>query len=211
MATIFGFLHMGCTLALPEEYDWTIRVRRRNGLMSNYFDHLFSLYNIAIYSMSWSVLFSCSWFPCWLLFDAVLWFRDLEMVRKTRQRLPEDATCTSTSSPELDLMPGFNPTGKIVTLSVNSLQKCSRGHYTLYDSSDTQFDSRGAFSGQSTVVKIDFSWWFAFLRQNCQLISNQQYLISEIWYMRHNSVFASTMLQHYSRPISINDRPELLH
>jgi len=24
--------------------------------------------------------------------------------------------------------------------------------------------------------------------------------------MRHNSVFASTMLQHYSRPISINDR-----
>jgi len=34
--------------------------------------------------------------------------------------------------------------------------------------------------------------------------------------VRRNSVFASTMLQHYSRPISINDqdntdRSELLH
>jgi len=39
MATIY-FLYMGCTLAPPEEYDWTIHVRRRCGLMSNYFDHL---------------------------------------------------------------------------------------------------------------------------------------------------------------------------
>jgi len=36
------------------------------------------------------------------------------------------------------------------------------------------------------------------LRKNCQLISNQQYLISKILYMRRNSVFASTMLQLYS-------------
>ena len=43
MATIFGFLYMGCTLAPPEEYDWTIHVRRRCGLMSNYFDHLLFL------------------------------------------------------------------------------------------------------------------------------------------------------------------------
>jgi len=49
-----------------------------------------------------------------------------------------------------------------------------------------------------TVVKIDFPWWFAFLRHNCQYISNQQYLISKIYYMRRNSVFASTMLQHYN-------------
>jgi len=41
MATNFGFLYTGCTLAPAEEYDWTIHVRRRWGLMSNYFDHLF--------------------------------------------------------------------------------------------------------------------------------------------------------------------------
>jgi len=28
------------TLAPPGEYDWTVRLRRRCGLMSNYFDHL---------------------------------------------------------------------------------------------------------------------------------------------------------------------------
>jgi len=32
MATIFGFLYTGCTLAPPEEYDWTVHVRRRCGL-----------------------------------------------------------------------------------------------------------------------------------------------------------------------------------
>ena len=31
---------MGCTLAPPGGYDWTVRVWRRCGLMSNYFDHL---------------------------------------------------------------------------------------------------------------------------------------------------------------------------
>jgi len=30
-----------CTLVPPGEYDWTVRVHRRCGLMSNYFDHLF--------------------------------------------------------------------------------------------------------------------------------------------------------------------------
>jgi len=33
-------LYMGCTLAPPGEYYWTVRLRRRCGLMSNYFDHL---------------------------------------------------------------------------------------------------------------------------------------------------------------------------
>jgi len=41
---VFEFLrhgvYMGCTLAPPGEYDWTVHVRRRFGLMSNYFDHL---------------------------------------------------------------------------------------------------------------------------------------------------------------------------
>jgi len=37
-----------------------------------------------------------------------------------------------------------------------------------------------SIKGAASVVKIDFLWWFAFLRQNCQLISNQQYLISKI-------------------------------
>jgi len=26
ITTIFGFLHMGCTLAPPGKFDWTIRV-----------------------------------------------------------------------------------------------------------------------------------------------------------------------------------------
>jgi len=45
MATIFVFLYMGCTLAVAPhgEYDWTVRVRRQCGLMSNYFDHLLLL------------------------------------------------------------------------------------------------------------------------------------------------------------------------
>jgi len=36
----FGFLYVGWTLALPDEYDGNVHVRRRCGLMSNYFDHL---------------------------------------------------------------------------------------------------------------------------------------------------------------------------
>jgi len=43
MATIFVFTYTGCTLAPPGEYGWTVRVRRRCGLMSNYFDQLLSL------------------------------------------------------------------------------------------------------------------------------------------------------------------------
>ena len=37
------FLYMGCALAPPGKYDWTICVQRRCGLMSNYFDDLFWL------------------------------------------------------------------------------------------------------------------------------------------------------------------------
>jgi len=36
----FGFIYVGCTLAPRGEYDCTVRVRRRRGLMSKYFDHL---------------------------------------------------------------------------------------------------------------------------------------------------------------------------
>jgi len=39
----FGFLYMGSTLAPPDKYDWTVRVWRRCGLMSNYFGHLLLL------------------------------------------------------------------------------------------------------------------------------------------------------------------------
>ena len=36
---------MGCTLTPPCAYEWTVRMRRRCGLMSNYFDHsLFALH-----------------------------------------------------------------------------------------------------------------------------------------------------------------------
>jgi len=36
-----GMYKMGCTLAQPGEYDCTVHMWRRCGLMSNYFDHLF--------------------------------------------------------------------------------------------------------------------------------------------------------------------------
>jgi len=35
----------GCTLAPPGEYKWTVRVQRRCGIMSNYFDHSFHFYS----------------------------------------------------------------------------------------------------------------------------------------------------------------------
>ena len=38
-----GCTRLGCTLAPPGECDGTVRVRRRCGLMSNYFDHLLLL------------------------------------------------------------------------------------------------------------------------------------------------------------------------
>jgi len=34
---------VGCTLAPPGEYHWIVHVRRRCGLLSNYFDHLLLL------------------------------------------------------------------------------------------------------------------------------------------------------------------------
>jgi len=40
----FFFPYMGCTLAPPGEYYWTVRLRRRYGLMSNDFDHMFYYY-----------------------------------------------------------------------------------------------------------------------------------------------------------------------
>jgi len=40
LATIFGFLCMGCALVPPVKYDWTVNVWWQCGLMSNYFDHL---------------------------------------------------------------------------------------------------------------------------------------------------------------------------
>jgi len=43
MATIFGFLYMGCALAPCGEYDRAVHVQRRCGLMSNYFDRLLLL------------------------------------------------------------------------------------------------------------------------------------------------------------------------
>ena len=40
VAAIFWLSIYGCTLAPPSESEWTVRVWRRWGLMSNYFDHL---------------------------------------------------------------------------------------------------------------------------------------------------------------------------
>jgi len=41
MANIFGFYIWGAHWRHHGEYDCIVRVRRRCGLMSNYFDHLF--------------------------------------------------------------------------------------------------------------------------------------------------------------------------
>jgi len=51
IATIFC-LTVGCTLTSPGEYDWTVRVRRRCGLMSNYFEHLF-FFAAQVYKSRW--------------------------------------------------------------------------------------------------------------------------------------------------------------
>jgi len=53
MATIFGFLYMGCTLSPPGEYDWNVHVRRRCGLMSNYLHGLLVIDGVWRH-MSWS-------------------------------------------------------------------------------------------------------------------------------------------------------------
>jgi len=45
--SLFGFLYMGCTLAPPGEYNWTVQVQWRCGLMPNYFDNLLLLGSIA--------------------------------------------------------------------------------------------------------------------------------------------------------------------
>jgi len=52
------------------------------------------------------------------------------------------------------------------------------------------------------VVKIDFSWWFAFLRQNCQLISNQQYFISVLSYVVRSALYFS-FHEKYATVISV--------
>jgi len=46
---------MGCTLAPPEEYDWTVHVRRQCGLMSKYFHHLYNFVAVGwhVKRLSW--------------------------------------------------------------------------------------------------------------------------------------------------------------
>jgi len=38
----------GCLFAPPGEYDWTVHVRRRCGLLSNYFNHFLLLGPITV-------------------------------------------------------------------------------------------------------------------------------------------------------------------
>ena len=69
-----GKLLSNIALAPPDEYDWTVRVRQRCGLMTNYFDHLLLLCPVLIaryellcslYLYSWLIVYSdlCC-FPC---------------------------------------------------------------------------------------------------------------------------------------------------
>ena len=51
--------YVGCTLALPSEYHWTIHVRRWRGLLSNCFDHSFDI------CYRWRCWYGCwGWFWC---------------------------------------------------------------------------------------------------------------------------------------------------
>jgi len=89
MATIFWPLCMGCTLALPGEYDWTFYVQRQCGLMSNYFDHLL-LCEEATFAEYWKHFMVCFNDVCefcynsarseriWMKFEA-LWVYCLEL------------------------------------------------------------------------------------------------------------------------------------
>jgi len=49
-----------CILASAGEYDWTVCVRRRCGLMSNYFDHLFNCRS-SVVSVEWVYAHWSSW------------------------------------------------------------------------------------------------------------------------------------------------------
>ena len=55
-----------CILAQPGKYDWTIRVRQRCGLMSNYFDHMLLLLLIIIIRPHCSTMYidaTCCYWP----------------------------------------------------------------------------------------------------------------------------------------------------
>jgi len=47
-----------CTLVPPGEYDWTGHVRRRYGLMSNYFDHLLLLLLLILIALNSQCLYA---------------------------------------------------------------------------------------------------------------------------------------------------------
>ena len=50
-----------CTLAQLGEYDWTVYLQRRCGLMSNYFEHLFSLVSFYVYHKSPVIMYVKHW------------------------------------------------------------------------------------------------------------------------------------------------------
>ena len=83
---------MGCTLAPTGEYDWTVHVRQRCCLMSNYFDHLlmlsffllfgrplvkrFALYYGTVVCLCLSCLSVCNVWPNSWMDQDVTWYGD---------------------------------------------------------------------------------------------------------------------------------------
>jgi len=65
-----------CTLALPGEYDWTIRARRWCGSMPNYFDHLLFTWLPLCIRWQWRNFDS---YLCPLVFAAIMWVKLSEM------------------------------------------------------------------------------------------------------------------------------------
>jgi len=64
-----------CTLALPGEYEWTIRARQRCGPMPNYFDHLLFMWLLLCIGWQWRNFDS---YLCRLVFAAILWVNSLK-------------------------------------------------------------------------------------------------------------------------------------
>jgi len=63
---MFWFLYVGCTLAPPGEYDWTVCVRRRCSFFSNYYHLLWPPYGIgqAIIFLPCGFFYLSSFFHC---------------------------------------------------------------------------------------------------------------------------------------------------
>jgi len=84
---------MGCTSGSPGECDWTVHVRRRCGLLSNYFDHLLNFilrYIDAVTTgqckASYMQMSLAWWSRRWVFYRAIRVQFSLRLVRVVRKK-----------------------------------------------------------------------------------------------------------------------------